>query len=113
MIIATQTKAVNILQHAIVNVIDEPTCVGFYPGYIAESHICTVGIDNVGVCKGDSGGPLAVSGRRSRVLIGVAAFAPSQGCGLDLPRVFTRVSSYLRWLCIKADFCPIRFPDNK
>ena len=71
-----------------------------YQGLIELSMICAGatagGIDS---CQGDSGGPLFVpSSDGSAVLVGVVSWG--FGCALaGYPGVYTRVSSYVDWVC--------------
>ena len=48
-------------------------------------------------CKGDSGGPLICHENGQAVLTGVVSFG-KRGCTNDRPKVFARVSNYLRWI---------------
>ena len=67
---------------------------------ITENMICAGGEPGVGVCVGDSGGPLLVraNNRQGYIQIGVASWYFGW-CGLrDYPAVFTRVSKYRDWV---------------
>ncbi len=67
--------------------------------YIPSLMLCASGGVNSGVCRGDSGGPLAIqSGGRWR-LAGVTSFG-SVGCPNSPtdPAVFTRVSAFVGWI---------------
>ncbi|OWF43869.1 chymotrypsin-like elastase family member 2A [Mizuhopecten yessoensis] len=53
---------------------------------------------NMGICPGDSGGPLSCMNDRGEwIQVGVASFASVNRPG-DYPGVFTRVSSYVNWI---------------
>lgn len=68
---------------------------------VISSTICTLGDEFVeqGPCFGDSGGGLSWKDKDgSDVLIGVASFVSSKGCGSDRPSGFVRTSEYLSWL---------------
>ncbi|KAL4715679.1 hypothetical protein ACJJTC_006258 [Scirpophaga incertulas] len=56
--------------------------------------ICTSGSGRVGVCSGDSGGPLFIVRNGQRVLIGVTSFAASNACQQGHPSGFARVTSF-------------------
>lgn len=61
---------------------------------ILDSHICNFNTDPDRPCRGDSGGPLVVGNH----LVGVLSFGTSWGCGVGLPTVYTRVSSFVNWI---------------
>ncbi|KAF2354171.1 Serine proteases trypsin domain [Trinorchestia longiramus] len=66
---------------------------------IDHRSICAGGDQGVGICNGDSGGPLhqvdPLTGRYTVVGVMIA----SNGCGLrDFPSISTRVAPYLPWL---------------
>lgn len=85
-----------ILRAAEVKTTSIQNCKSAYPyTKFTPSMICVDGKDNVGACKGDSGGPI-VSNKNGK-LIGVGSFADSK-CVQSVPRVFTRVSSYTKWI---------------
>ncbi|XP_075977065.1 chymotrypsin-2-like [Anticarsia gemmatalis] len=68
---------------------------------ILESNICTAYYTGQGSCKGDSGGPLVVRGDDgSPILVGITSFG-HRNCAPGYPTVFTRVTSYLRWIASK------------
>jgi len=56
--------------------------------------------ENVGVCSGDSGGPLNVQeGPGQYMTVGVASFVSSAGCESEIfPHVYARVTYYMDWI---------------
>lgn len=56
-------------------------------------HICTSGVGTIGVCSGDSGGPLLVNG----VQVGITSFGTTN-CSLSMPSVFTRITEFQSWI---------------
>merc|ERR1719208_665458 len=56
--------------------------------------------ENIGICSGDSGGPLNLQEGRGRyVTVGVASFGPASGCETEfLPHVYARVTHYMNWI---------------
>ena len=55
----------------------------------------TIGSDS---CKGDSGGPLLTqAGNDAAKIVGVVSFGTNK-CDSSLPGIYTRVSSYVRWI---------------
>ncbi|XP_060536234.1 serine protease easter-like [Cylas formicarius] len=74
-----------------------------YSGKFLESQLCANG-ENQDACKGDSGGPMfAITTDSALELkyfqIGIVSFAPSLSCGTaDLPSIYTRVDSFLKWI---------------
>uniref|UniRef100_A0A1A9ZJ15 Peptidase S1 domain-containing protein n=1 Tax=Glossina pallidipes TaxID=7398 RepID=A0A1A9ZJ15_GLOPL len=94
----------NVLMKAEIPVLDINECTRIYRSFFNnDKEICASGINEVDVCKGDSGGPLFTSVYRSRrtrsVQIGVTSLGVAS-CGDKryLPAVFTRVPSYMRWI---------------
>ncbi|KAJ1521730.1 hypothetical protein ONE63_003370 [Megalurothrips usitatus] len=75
-------------------------------GLDADVHICAGGYDNVATdaCNGDSGGPLQFPALLKSTMAedcmfrvaGVVSFGPP--CGIGLPGVYTRVSTYVPWI---------------
>ncbi|XP_017761679.1 PREDICTED: chymotrypsin-2-like isoform X1 [Eufriesea mexicana] len=65
---------------------------------VYDSQICAYDPSTQkGSCHGDSGGPLTVNEK----IVGLVSW--STGCALiNYPTVFTRVTSYLDWICKKA-----------
>jgi chymotrypsin len=59
--------------------------------------LLTPGIITVFCFQGDSGGPLVIFKKRAKKLIGVVSFGATK-CEGGYPAVFTRVTSYLRWI---------------
>ncbi|GMH36829.1 hypothetical protein BSKO_04702 [Bryopsis sp. KO-2023] len=69
-----------------------------------------------GVCKGDSGGPLLLADSKDGdsiiggnpefdVMVGIVSFGPPS-CDSTLPDVFTRVSSFRKWIDKKMESSP-------
>jgi len=83
------------------NVITEAACRIRFPTIIQPSTICTAGSaangNNVGVCNGDSGGPLTIQRQDQSVLIGIASFVSGLGCESGWPSGFARVTSFVPW----------------
>lgn len=93
----TMTMARNVLLH----VIPLQKCRSFYGQLVQDSNICTNGYGGVGICQGDSGGPLTINHQGQQVLIGVSSFVARDGCELQFPSAFARVSSYINWIRIQ------------
>merc|ERR1719439_34468 len=56
--------------------------------------------ENVGVCSGDSGGPLNLQEEPGQYMtVGVTSFVSSAGCESEIfPHVFARVTYYMDWI---------------
>uniref|UniRef100_A0A1A9W0H2 Peptidase S1 domain-containing protein n=1 Tax=Glossina brevipalpis TaxID=37001 RepID=A0A1A9W0H2_9MUSC len=94
----------NVLMKAEIPVLDINECSRIYRSFFSDDkEICASGATEVDVCKGDSGGPLFTSVYRSRrtrsVQVGVTSLGVAS-CGDKryLPAVFTRVTSYMKWI---------------
>lgn len=59
---------------------------------VTANNVCTLTKYGEGACHGDSGGPLVANGK----LIGVVSWG--NPCAIESPDVFTRVSSYVKWI---------------
>ena len=88
-----------------VNTVDNPSGVFFY---IPATMVCANGdlappdAASVDTCSGDSGGPLVVSQDGGWAVAGLSSWG-YRPCGLvDLPGVYTRVTSYLGWLATQV-----------
>ncbi|XP_026732937.1 brachyurin-like [Trichoplusia ni] len=93
----TNTMARNVL----LEVIPLDKCRSFYGQIVQDSNICTNGYGGVGICQGDSGGPLTLNVHGEEVLIGVSSFVARDGCELEFPSAFARVSSYIDWIRVQ------------
>ncbi|CAH0400205.1 unnamed protein product [Chilo suppressalis] len=90
-------------------VITEAQCRAVYgANFILPSTLCTNGAGGVGVCRGDSGGPLFINRGGRRVLIGVSSFVAQNGCQLGYPSAFARVTSFYSF--ITQHMCPLLSP---
>ncbi|RVE51335.1 hypothetical protein evm_004015 [Chilo suppressalis] len=80
-------------------VITEAQCRAVFGAqFVLPSTLCTNGAGGVGVCRGDSGGPLFINRNGRRVLIGVSSFVANIGCELGFPSAFARVTSFHSFL---------------
>ncbi|XP_022814717.1 brachyurin-like [Spodoptera litura] len=93
----TNTMARNVL----LEVIELQKCRSYYGDLVLDSNICTNGYGGVGICQGDSGGPLTINVNGEPVLIGVSSFVARDGCELQFPSAFARVSSYINWIRVQ------------
>ncbi|KAF5287281.1 hypothetical protein FQR65_LT02154 [Abscondita terminalis] len=59
-----------------------------------DKHICVFKQNGMGLCAGDSGGPLTYDGQ----LVGIVSWG--RNCASGYPDVFTRVFGYLEWINI-------------
>nr|XP_032518128.1 serine protease 1-like [Danaus plexippus plexippus] len=79
-------------------IISNEECSAIYPGYIQDSHICTIGNNTGSTCHGDSGGPLAVKIHGKSILVGATSFGSNTGCEKGYPAVYTRITSFVDWI---------------
>jgi len=75
-------------------------CNIYYLGSIADSHICTSGLDGKSTCSGDSGGPLVSSTGKQ---IGLVSFGIALGCEVGWPSAYTRITSFVDWIQQNSD----------
>ncbi|KAF9422948.1 hypothetical protein HW555_001491 [Spodoptera exigua] len=93
--------SVNLLQtisSVNLQVISNSVCGSSYGNIIQSHHLCTSGAGNVGICRGDTGGPLVTTVNNRRVLIGIGSFTANAGCQAGLPSGFSRVTSFVSWI---------------
>ncbi|XP_022902338.2 serine protease easter-like [Onthophagus taurus] len=80
---------------------ENDVCNRILPVRIQANQFCAGEIDGRDSCSGDSGGPIMtavnVDGRLKTVQIGLVSYGP-QRCGKDFPGVYTRLSSYTKWI---------------
>ncbi|KAF9807792.1 hypothetical protein SFRURICE_000573 [Spodoptera frugiperda] len=100
-----QPSAASVLSHVELQVIDNAQCAASYNIYLVTPNtICTSGIGiagSVGVCSGDSGGPLFVlDSNRDPVLIGITSFVRNETapCVSGSPSGYSRVTSFMNFI---------------
>jgi len=78
------------------------TCNAGYPGqYIEDQMICAGSVKGTfGTCQGDSGGPyVCQQSDKSWTVYGAVSFGPGEVCiAKNKPSVYTRISSYIKWI---------------
>ncbi|KAJ8720328.1 hypothetical protein PYW07_012371 [Mythimna separata] len=90
-----QAGASTIVSHVSLQVISVAQCQSvFGSNFVVQSTLCTNGAGGVGVCGGDSGGPLFLNLQGTPTLIGISSFVAAAGCQLGFPSAFARVTSY-------------------
>ncbi|XP_041859440.1 chymotrypsin-C-like [Melanotaenia boesemani] len=103
--ISTGGPIADILQQALLPVVDHETCSKFdwWGSQVKETMVCAGGDGVVSGCNGDSGGPLncqAADG--SWEVHGIVSFGSGLSCNFPKkPTVFTRVSAYMDWISSK------------
>ncbi|KAI9558950.1 chymotrypsin-like protein [Daphnia sinensis] len=65
---------------------------------IRDSNICVSTLGGKSSCNGDSGGPLSYINNGVFNQVGVVSFGSNQGCELEIPAGFARVSSFADWI---------------
>ena len=74
---------------------DKDVCNSAYLGSLPEGQICAAYFGKGGIdsCSGDSGGPIAISGR----LAGIVSYGLS--CGTPFyPGVYSEIAYYRKWI---------------
>ncbi|KAF9423007.1 hypothetical protein HW555_001550, partial [Spodoptera exigua] len=96
-----QKDASDVLSHVKLQIMENAECAYIYEaGLVTSGNICTSGAGRVGICSGDSGGPLiATDINGTPFLIGISSFrSKTSGCEGGKPSVFTRVTSYMDFI---------------
>jgi secreted trypsin-like serine protease len=80
-------------------VVDPTVCSQLF-GDLGTTRLCAgYNMLNIGICKGDSGGPLTYYNGSTYVQVGIASFASGDTSGSgSAPGGFTRVNQYLDWI---------------
>mmetsp|Transcript_15729 Transcript_15729/g.23153 ORF Transcript_15729/g.23153 Transcript_15729/m.23153 type:complete len:750 (+) Transcript_15729:102-2351(+) len=67
---------------------------------ITPDNMCAIGRNNTGTCRGDSGGPLIISGASSQadIQVGVVSFSTRNCVHVLYPDVYHRVSETYEWI---------------
>ncbi|XP_059470819.1 brachyurin-like [Neocloeon triangulifer] len=69
------------------------------------NQICALGRNGDATCQGDSGGPLTLKDSNGELVIfGLVSYGSAQGCSSGDPEVFTRVSSYTKWITVNSNY---------
>ncbi|XP_060803802.1 collagenase isoform X2 [Amyelois transitella] len=87
-----------VMRHVHLTVITNAACAQVYGSTVQANTICTSGNGGVGICGGDSGGPLWFWWNNQRILVGVTSFEHISGCQRGFPGGFARVSSFIAWI---------------
>ncbi|CAG4952869.1 unnamed protein product [Colias eurytheme] len=80
------------------SVITNSVCRRSFPFNLQDSNICTSGSGGTSTCRGDSGGPLAVTRNNRKILIGITSFGSASGCTRGFPAAFVRVTSFIDFI---------------
>lgn len=86
------------VRHIFLQTIPLRQCRAIYGDIVKDSNMCTSGFGGVGICRGDSGGPLTMNWRSQEVLIGVSSFVAQHGCELGFPSAFAQVTAFMDWI---------------
>jgi hypothetical protein len=70
---------------------------GYGPQRVDGSVICAAR-EGQKTCRGDSGGPVILSGMKTAMLVGLVSWGKADCSGDGRPSVFTRVGNYLGWI---------------
>ncbi|KAF9796239.1 hypothetical protein SFRURICE_016162 [Spodoptera frugiperda] len=95
-----QQTSASVVSHVSLQVINTNTCASrFEAGFVTHSTLCTSGVGSVGICGGDSGGPLAAHDNFGEpFLIGISSFAALNMCQGGFPSGFARVTSFVGFI---------------
>ncbi|XP_049875448.1 collagenase-like [Pectinophora gossypiella] len=86
------------ISHVTLQVQSVAQCQSLLGLWVQPSMLCTSGAGGVGICAGDTGGPLVLNRNGQNILVGIASFTSDLGCQVGLPSVFTRVTSYISFI---------------
>lgn len=92
----------NILYHVGLPIVQIEQCKTFdiFSGQLVDEQICAGGRAGQDSCRGDSGGPLIMSGPQGPpfLQIGLVSYGPSPCGARPVPGVYTSISHYRNWI---------------
>ena len=94
------------LQKAVVNMVSDVTCAGGWGSSVFDDSITCAGWDagGVGICNGDSGGPLLSHLNGYFTQCGVTSFSEASGCArYTVYDGFAKVCTFLDWIRTNTD----------
>lgn len=65
---------------------------------VTASNICVSTVGGKSSCNGDSGGPLSFVNNGVYNQVGIVSFGSKNGCEIEVPAAFARVSSFISWI---------------
>lgn len=88
------------------SIYDNKLCADAFAGHrsvrsgVQASQLCAGNVaGGYDTCQGDSGGPLQITDQGNHCVFYVFGITSiGQGCGAELPAIYTRVASYLSWI---------------
>jgi len=101
------TRSSEYLQEVFMPIVDQPYCARTYKNridadlVITNTQICS-GSTGKDSCVGDSGGPLACRKGSIWTLNGVVSAGPTNCATKGIPGIYTRVTSYTKWIADKS-----------
>jgi secreted trypsin-like serine protease len=102
----SNTLTSEVVLFTVKTVITNAACSVNFPLIVQDSTICAVGTTGINnsVCNGDSGGPLTIRDSGNSLQVGVVSFGSAQGCELNVPDGYARVSTFHPWILSVAQF---------
>ncbi|XP_022176193.1 serine protease persephone-like [Myzus persicae] len=96
-------KVSNVLQEVTVPIWDHDQCVSAFSQPISRTNLCAASYEGgKDSCLGDSGGPLLMQRHDGKwTNAGVVSWGIKCG-GIGIPGVYTKVTSYLKWIAVNA-----------
>lgn len=93
----TDTELPDNLQWTYLTTISNAYCAKFY-ATIFSFHLCAYGNEKQSACVGDSGSALIRIKNKTQMQVAVVSSSDVEGCERGYPNIFTRVSSYAKWI---------------
>ncbi|XP_065074304.1 venom protease-like isoform X2 [Ochlerotatus camptorhynchus] len=96
----------NELMKVSLNIYDNKLCTEAFAGHrtvkngVLATQLCAGNVEGgYDTCQGDSGGPLQITDQGNHCVFYVFGITSiGQGCGANLPAIYTRVASFLSWI---------------
>uniref|UniRef100_A0A6A7FNN4 Transmembrane protease serine 9-like n=1 Tax=Hirondellea gigas TaxID=1518452 RepID=A0A6A7FNN4_9CRUS len=88
----------DVLREVTVPVMSNRQCKLIYGPSVTDNTVCVDTTGGMGICSGDSGGPLNHVENGISYIRGISSYGSSAGCETGYPNGFSRVSNYLDWI---------------
>lgn len=96
------------LNYVETDILTNMECNNNWSGSVSVYQLCCSGADGKSPCSGDSGSPVAVRDESDGQVtqVGIVSYGILPSCTVGYPHVYSRTSSFLRWIRDNSDYIP-------